>query len=190
MFDDIEYAGGGLVEVVLQIDDALATDDRAWTLIDEPRRSSVLLVTRDNMLLTNALSALAIDLEVMSPEAYESADDNVLTNGERSLFDVVMFDGHGTQRLPLGNYMFWGAVPMVEGVSAGDLIDTEIIFNWDDTHPILRHVAGGDDPRLRVVEAGAPAGRDFDHGRRDIARHGLPGAGREPVPHQRVPPDP
>lgn len=141
-FDDVEFEGGGVVEVVLRVDDALSADDRAWTIIEPPRHLRVLLVTHGNaFFLENVLTTLPLDLERMTGSEYEKADDKLLTEGERSAFDVVILDRHSTGRLPQGNYFFWGAVPQIEGVSAGKVIDDQVIFNWDDTHPILRHVA-------------------------------------------------
>ena len=141
VFDEIEFEGGGVVEVVLRIDDALPADDRAWTIIDEPRHIRVLLVTEGNMFLSNVLTTLNLELVTMSPDQYEAADDQQLADGERSLFDVVILDRHSTSRLPQGNYFFFGAIPLIDGVRAGGMINDQIIFNWDDTHPILRHVA-------------------------------------------------
>jgi hypothetical protein len=141
VFDDIEFAGGGIVEVVLRVDDALPADDRAWTIIEKPRHIRVLLVTNGNLFFDNVLSVLPLEAVTMTPEEYESADDEDLTDGERSVFDVVILDGHSTARLPQGNYFFWGAVPEIEGVSTSGVIDDQVIFNWDDTHPVLRHVA-------------------------------------------------
>lgn len=140
-FDEIEFGGSGVVEVVLRVDDALSTDDRAWTVIDPPRHLRVLLVSGGNLFLENALATLPLDLVRMTGSEYEEADDNVLARGERSAFDVVIFDRHSTGRLPHGNYFFFGAVPQIEDVAAGKTIVDQVIFNWDDTHPILRHVA-------------------------------------------------
>lgn len=140
-FDDIVFGGGGVIEVVLRVDDALSADDRAWAVIDPPRRARVLLVTEDNLFLENVLQTLAVDYSTMTGDQYESASENVITTDQRSAFDVVMFDRHTTDRLPRGNYLFWGAVPKIEGVLAGETVDNEIIFDWDETHPILRHVA-------------------------------------------------
>ncbi len=140
-FDDIEFGGGGLVEVVLRTDDALSADDRAWTIIDEPSHVSVLLVTDENPPLESVLDALPLKLTVMTPETYTEADDVELSNGRRSAFDVVIMDRFSTDRLFLGNYFFWGAAPQLEGVSAGKSVSDQVVFNWDETHPILRHVA-------------------------------------------------
>ena len=140
-FDEIEFEGGGVAEVVLRVNDALPTDDRAWTIIEKPRHIRLLLVTPGNWFLENVLATLPLELVVMEPREYEGADDQILREGERSAFDIVMLDRHSTARLPQGNYFFWGAAPQIEGVAAGRVIDDQVIFNWDDTHPILRHVA-------------------------------------------------
>lgn len=140
-FDEIEFGGGGIVEVVLRVDDALSADNRAWTVVQPPRHMRVLLVSEWNPFLKNVLSTLPLDFVEMTAEEYETADDAEISDGKRSLFDVVILDGHSTERLPQGNYLFWGSVPQIEGVSLGDTIDDQVIFNWDETHPILRHVA-------------------------------------------------
>ena len=139
VFDQIEYGGGGVIEVVLKVDDALPADDRAWTVIDPPRRLRVLLVSPDFLFLENVLDTF--DLVKMSGAQYENAPENQLAAEKRSLFDVVIFDRHSTSRLPQGNYFFWGAVPQIEGVAVGEPIKNEILFDWDETHPILRYVA-------------------------------------------------
>lgn len=141
VFDQIEFEGGGVVEVVLKLDDALSADDRAWTILDPPRHTKVLLVTDGNMFLTDVLETMPLDLVTMKTDGYERAADEAIRDGNRSLFDVVIFDRHSTARLPQGNYFFWGAVPKIDGVSAGPIIADQVIFNWDETHPVLRYVA-------------------------------------------------
>lgn len=140
-FDPIEYEGGGLVEVVLRVQDALPVDDRAWTVVDPPRHVRVLLVTPGNIFLENALATLSIDVTKMTGAAYEAAANEDISDGQRSLYDLVIMDRHATARLPLGSYFFFGCVPRIDGVSSGRTINNEIIFNWDDAHPILRHTA-------------------------------------------------
>ncbi|MFQ5413676.1 MAG: BatA and WFA domain-containing protein [Phycisphaerae bacterium] len=135
------FAGGGVIEVVLRTDDALAADNHAWTIAEAPRHLRVLLVTPGNMFLENVLSTLSLTFDTMTGAVYEAADDDDLVDGDRSAYDVVIFDGHSTERLPQGNYLFWGAIPKIDGVSAGGKVEDEVIFNWDDTHPILRYVA-------------------------------------------------
>ena len=140
-FDSIEFPGAGAIEVALRVDDALSADNRAWTIVEPSRRIRVLLVSRGSLFLENALSTLSIELVRITPGDYERVDDDVLMEGKRSLFDVVVFDRTSSARLPRGNYFFWAGVPKIEGVSIGRVIDDEVIFDWDDAHPILRHVS-------------------------------------------------
>jgi len=141
VFDKIEFGGGGVVEVVLKTDDALPADDHAWTILDPPRHTKVLFVGDGNVRLEDSLHALAVDVTAMTPEQYELAADDAIRDGDRSLFDVVILDRHSTARLPQGNYLFWGGVPLIDGVAAGPFITDQVIFNWDETHPVLRNVA-------------------------------------------------
>lgn len=141
VFDQIEFGGGGVAEVVLKVDDALTADDRAWSVIDPPRRLRVLLVSPDNLFLEDVLTNPDIDLVKMTGPQYENAPENQITAEKRSLFDVVILDRHSTARLPQGNFFFWGAVPQIEGVSMGEPIKNEILFDWDETHPVLRYIA-------------------------------------------------
>ncbi len=140
-FDEVEFGGEGVVEVRLSIDDSLQADNNAWTIIQPPRRVDVLLVTEGNFFLEKLLPYLRITYEQMTPGEYESTDDEKLIDMGRSRFDVVILDGHSTARLPLGNYLFFGAAPEIEGVEQTGRVDDQVIIDWKDTHPILRHVA-------------------------------------------------
>jgi hypothetical protein len=137
---DIRQEGAAVVEVRLNTDDALTTDNRAWTVVPPPRRVEVLLVTRGNLFLERVLATLPIKLATMTPAEYERVDEKELADGRRSRSDLVVIDGHSTERLYDGNYFFWGGVPKIEGVSVGEPIRNEIVFSWDETHPILRHI--------------------------------------------------
>ncbi|MCP4592840.1 MAG: VWA domain-containing protein [bacterium] len=139
-FDSFEYGGSGVVEVRIEHRDALEADNRAWAVIDPPRHVRVLLVTEGNLFLERVLPTLPLEVEILTPDEYESVDVEVLAEGERSRYDVVVFDRHSTERIYQGGHFFWGAVPLIDGVTMGDAIDSEIIFNWDDAHPVLRHV--------------------------------------------------
>ncbi|MCB9867926.1 MAG: VWA domain-containing protein [Phycisphaerales bacterium] len=139
-FDEIEYEGGGVVEVRLKVDDALPADNNAWTIVEPPRSVSVLLVATGDVFLERALDALSIDLQRMSPAQYEAAAEDELTEAGRSKWDVVIFENHATKRLPPGSYIFFGGIPQIDGVGMDAVIKNEILFNWDESHPILRYV--------------------------------------------------
>lgn len=139
--EELIFEGSGVIEVSLSVDDALATDNRSWVVVKPPRHVRVLLVTEGNVFLERVLATLPLSVEMMSPEEYEDAPDDALADGKRSAYDVVIIDRHSTERLWQGSYMFWGGVPQVDGVTLGGRINTEVIFNWDEAHPILRHVS-------------------------------------------------
>ncbi len=139
-FDQISFEGSGVVEVVLRTDDALSADDRAWTIIDPPRRATVLLVTPGNLFLEGVLRTLSVEFDMMGGGEYESADEQGITMDGRSRYDVVIFDRHSTGRLPQGNYLFWASAPKLDGVKVVGEIDSEVLFDWDETHAVLRHV--------------------------------------------------
>jgi hypothetical protein len=140
-FDEIPFEGGGTAEVVLKVQDALLADNRAVAVVPEARTMSVLLVTDGNQMLERVLAVLPIRMQTMTPEEYDTADEELVTAGVRSRFDVVMFDNHSTDRLPPGNYFFWGSIPKIEGMEIGEAVANDVIVHWEDNHPILRHVA-------------------------------------------------
>ena len=139
-FRDIPCEGEAVIETVLRVDDALPADDRAWTLVPASRPIRILLVSDGPAVLDAYLEALSFEFVPMTGKEYESTDDVALLQGRRSLFDVVIFDRVSTSRLPLGNYFFWGAAPKMDEVKIGEPIKDQVIFNWDETHPILRYV--------------------------------------------------
>lgn len=139
-FDEVEFEGRGIVEVRLTVRDALQADNKAWAIIQPARRVDVLLVTDGNFVLERALTHINASSTRMTPEEYESAPDEDIIEGKRARYDVVIFDRHDTGRLPLGSYLFWAGVPEIDGVERIGLVDDEVIIDWDENHPVLRHV--------------------------------------------------
>lgn len=139
---DITHASAGQIEARLTGGtDALPDDDRAFGTIDAPRPVSTLLVTPGNYFLKLALSSLPGQPPViLSPEEYEKAADADLLVDGRMKYDVVVFDAYSTGRLPPGNYMFFGGVPKLDDVKVTGEVQNDLFVDWDDTHPILRHV--------------------------------------------------
>lgn len=133
---------GGLLEARLSRNDALLVDNRAFVIVPPPRKLRVLLVSRQNFFLESALQGLSLEkYEYLTPQQYENAPvDETELNGQ-SLYDVVIFDKHNTSRLPLGNYIFLGAVPETEAITVEDELEDHSLQWWDETHPILRSVA-------------------------------------------------
>jgi len=163
-----EFLSGTAAEVELRVarSDALAVDNHAYAVVPPPRSMTVLLVTPGNRYLRDLVAAMPLGgYEVWSPDDYEQAPEAKLVDAGRCRFDVVILDGHSTARLPPGNYVFFGAVPLIDGVTAGPPVNKGVILDWDETHPILRHVALDavdvfswldlhvDEPAIKLVEA-------------------------------------
>ena len=150
IFSNFTFEGGEL-KAVLDIDDALSTDNVAYAALPKRERISVLLVTAENPFLQKALAVdEQIKLTVFTPVEYEA---NILTESPNSQvqegYQVVVFDRYNPPTLGDGNYMF--IYPPVGSSSLdtsgtelkwdiGAPLETPIITDWERTHPILRHV--------------------------------------------------
>jgi hypothetical protein len=145
---ELELATAAEIEVRLSGKDAFDADNRAYAVVTPPRSMTALLVTGGNRYLRAALDALPLEkYDVWSPpeyekeaEQYEKGNKEKLTIDGRCLYDVVIMDNYSTSRLPPGSYLFFGGVPLIEGVAKGNLQESAFMLDWDDTHPILRHV--------------------------------------------------
>jgi len=131
-----------VVEARLSRDDALPLDDRAYAVVPPPRKLRVLLVRSEYPFLESVLVGLPLEhVERMTPEAYEAAPAQEIEEDGQSKYDVVIFDGHDTGRLPAGNYLFIAALPQIDEIKAAEELGPHMLMWWDETHPVLRHVA-------------------------------------------------
>ena len=150
IFSNFTFEGGKL-KAVLDIEDALSTDNVAYAALPKRERISVLLVTEENPFLEKALAVdEQLDLNVVTPAAYESTVPlkSHTSEGKRA-YQVVIFDRYSPPTLGDGNYMFiyppaTSSTLEVSGTELkwdiGASLETPIITDWERTHPILRHV--------------------------------------------------
>ena len=123
---------GGRLKAVLDVEDALATDNVAYAALPKRERIPVLLVTPNNPFLENALAVdEKLDLTVVTPDQYDPG-----AGGD----DVTIFDRYNPPTLGDGNYMF--IYPPKAGAiwKIGESLEAPIITEWERKHPILRHV--------------------------------------------------
>ncbi len=142
IFSNFTFEGGEL-KAVLDIEDALKTDNVAYATLPIRESITVLLVTEENPFLRNALAVdEKIDLTVATPTEYEANTQE---------FEVVIFDRYSPTSLGDGNFMFIyppnsdtppniGTDDSVATWKIGEEIETPIITEWERTHPILQHV--------------------------------------------------
>ena len=123
---------GGRLKAVLDVEDALSTDNVAYAALPKREQISVLLVTPDNPFLENALAVdEKLDLTVVAPDQYAPGAGG---------YNVTIFDRYNPPTLGDGNYMF--IYPPKTGAiwQIGESLETPIITEWERKHPILRHV--------------------------------------------------
>ena len=123
---------GGRLKAVLDVEDALPTDNVAYAALPKREQIPVLLVTPNNPFLENALAVdEKLDLTVVAPDQYDPGAGG---------YDVTIFDRFNPPTLGDGNYMF--IYPPKAGAiwQIGESLETPIITEWEREHPILRHV--------------------------------------------------
>ena len=134
IFGNFTFEGGQL-KAVLDVADALLTDNVAYAVLPKREHIPVLLVTEENPFLEKALSVDEnLNLSVTTPEDYDA---------DATGYSVVIFDRFAPPTLGDGNYMI--VYPPKNGPAPaswkiGDSLETPIITDWERTHPILRHV--------------------------------------------------
>ena len=139
------HSAGGIITVKLHRADALATDNVVTAPIDPPRAIRVLAVSdrsaiRDFLQQAFQVAFRIKDFTLMTGSQYEEAGDDVLAVEGRSTFDLVVFDKHDTDRLWPGNYVFFGGIPKIPGISRGDEVEDQVFVTWREDHPLLRYV--------------------------------------------------
>lgn len=123
---------GGRLKAVLDVEDALSTDNVAYAALPKREQIPILLVTPDNPFLENALAVdEKLDLTVVAPDQYDPGAVE---------YEVIIFDRYNPPTLGDGNYMFIYP-PKAEAIwQIGESLETPIITEWERDHPILRHV--------------------------------------------------
>lgn len=127
-------ATGGAVTLVADWDDHFQLDNVAYAVLPPAVSVPVALVTEGNYFLESALMTDdAIVLETMTPAEY----------GEKAASleaKVLIFDGFVPDSPPARHVIYVGKWPESLGITAsGDLSDP-IITEWDQEHPVNRHL--------------------------------------------------
>jgi len=132
----------GVVRVVLNHDDALAADNEAFLILEEPRQVNALVVSPGNQFLELAVEHDPFCAPTFLPPA---AFDDGLKAGTvtPSDYDLVILDRHSPNVLPPGTYLFLGALPHLDEFKAKGEAKQPVIIDWDRAHPLTRYVNFG-----------------------------------------------
>jgi hypothetical protein len=135
----LSYSEGGVLEVRQLGVDALSRDDAAWSILEPPKRLSVLLVTRGNPVLESALRACPLArLDSCTPAEFDALDP--VAFAARPRYDVIVLDNHVPARLPQGRYLVFGPPPSGIDVNSPRELDNQVIVDWRSQHPVLQYV--------------------------------------------------
>ncbi|MBX7244786.1 MAG: VWA domain-containing protein [Candidatus Sumerlaeaceae bacterium] len=128
----------GEVELRLVTTDDLAADNTACAVIKPPAVRKLLVVTGGNYFLDRALRRNAgqlYDIATVTPALYSPT----------TKADVIIFDNFAPPGpLAAGSYFFINARPPVDGFTDSGSEDTPLIFDWDNSHPVMRYVELGE----------------------------------------------
>jgi len=137
---ELVHDGGGMLEIEIVRPDALAADNRAWAVVQPPRNLEVWLISEGNYFLKRILNCLPLrKMETIDASAFARHPEKYVRDGKLPC-DVAVLDRCSPDKLPVGNYLFFGAVPKAEDVKETGLVEHEYIYDWSDQHPVLRHV--------------------------------------------------
>lgn len=123
--------GSGRLTARLTAPDGLALDNEAHAVLDSAQPLRVLLLTKGNPFLENAIKAdSAVKMEMLKPNQWRPT----MSEG----FDVTVFDDIPGQSIPAGNALFFGRSPLDVGDETLPVIAPE---SENLQHPLLRNVA-------------------------------------------------
>ena len=135
----LSHREAGVLEVRQLGADALARDDAAWSILEPPKRLSVLLVTKGNPVLESALQACPLArLDPCTPAGFEALDPALFAVQQR--YDVVVLDNYVPARLPPCRYLSFGPPPRTIDVNSPRELDNQVIVDWRSQHPVLQYV--------------------------------------------------
>jgi uncharacterized protein YegL len=135
----LSYTGAGVLEVRQLQSDVLGCDDAAWSILSPPKRLTVLLVTKGNMVLESALQACPLaKLELCSPDEFDAMDTGALSVEQP--YDVIVLDNYVPAKLPRCRYLVFGHPPNGIDVTVGEQLENQVIVDWRPRHPVLKYV--------------------------------------------------
>ncbi|QQE10668.1 BatA and WFA domain-containing protein [Planctomycetota bacterium] len=152
---DLRYPGHAMLELSLNIQDALPADNHASIMLAPAKQLRVLLVSEGNAYWELALKSMGIrSLVKMTPRKYENQNIETLKAGrwgnEHSIdatgqgFDVIIFDNYAPQSLPPVNSIFMGAFPSIDQLQLQANLSEEQkvtgFISWDSMHPTMYSV--------------------------------------------------
>jgi hypothetical protein len=150
---DLPDTGLSELEVRLTADDALGLDNRAYTLIGNPRKAQVLLVTDGNRYLVDTLKTPTAqeraDVTVVTAE--EAKSDTYARNLKAGRYDLVIYDRVRPDAPPEANALYFGVLPPGKAYEKSKTLEQPVILDTNISHPLMQFIR--DLPLLRIIKA-------------------------------------
>jgi hypothetical protein len=139
---DLPDVGATELEVRLTEADDLPGDNRAFTLIGNPRKAQVLLVTAGNKYLQDALKTPLADsrsdVVIVNPEA--ARGDAVKRDMAAGKYDLVIFDQFRPEASPAANTLYFGAFPPGAAYEKTKEAIGPTILDVNASHPLMQFI--------------------------------------------------
>jgi hypothetical protein len=150
---DLPDTGLTELEVRLTVDDALAVDNRAFTVVGNPRKAQVLVVTPGNRYLVDTLQTSTAqeraDVTVVTPD--EVKKDPYARDLKAGRYDLLIADRYRPEAPPEANALYFGVLPPGRAYEQSHPIEDPVILDWDVAHPLMQFVR--DLPTVGILKA-------------------------------------
>lgn len=142
-FDLPDSGSAVALQVLLDVEDALPLDNSAFTVLGNPRRAQVLLVTSGNRYLAESLQTPATaelaDVSIATPE--EAGSGDLARDTQAGRFDLVIYDNTRPEAAPEANALYFGALPPGPRFTDNPrVVEYPVVLDWDLAHPLLQYV--------------------------------------------------
>jgi hypothetical protein len=150
-----------ILEVKLDVKDALEADNRAWAVLTPPKRARILVVSDGNRPLKAVLETGALGRSAEVTWKLRSfAEQNLEGSPEVAGYDLIIFDRCTPKTMPDCQTFFLGALPTA--LASLEKTDVEFpgIVNWNSGHPVMRFLTLDDVTVYRAFTVPLPKGAD------------------------------
>ena len=150
---DLPDTGLAELEVRIDVKDALALDNRAFTLVGSPRKARVLVVSEGNRYLSDTwktpLAEQRAEVTMITPEAAKAEGSTRATSAGN--YDLVIYDGVRPEQAPEANALYFGAFPPGAAFDTPKDLEQPAILDWNVAHPLMQYVR--DLSTIRILKA-------------------------------------
>jgi len=124
---------GGRITAKLDIKDDLDVDNSGTVYLDKPRKISVLLLSKGNVFLQNAIN---LDTRTQLVKT-----DSLPADYKNAAYDITIFDGiRPPQNLPAGGYLLVNTSTSQGPADEGAAVTNPTIIDSNKQHPVSRYV--------------------------------------------------